>query len=585
MMDIMTLLNWITICVLGMMMIVRESCCFNDMDYLRKYGYLEPSDGRSDNLITNEYHKQAILKFQSMAGIPVTGIIDEDTRKAMLLPRCGVKDNIGTGDRARKKRYALHGSSWKQREILYRIKQYSRKVTIQEAQTELQRAFDLWSEVIPLKFVRSDYGPVDIEIKFVKGHHRDNTPFDGSGQTLAHAYFPQYGGDAHFDEDEKWTVNVADGVNLYQVAAHEFGHSLGLAHSEVPSALMAPFYRGYDKNFKLDPDDIKAVQELYGRKDQEITTRVQYITTPKPTVRNDLTSSVVVPYICRNATIDAVTRTDDGITYMFKDEHYYRLNEHVAGIHQDYPRLIHKDWGGVKGPIDAALSWPNGWTFIFKGPHYWKFRNQQLIYGPKNISEGFDGIPDNIDTAFVWSGNGKTYFVKDDKYWRYHGNRIDYGYPRILKIWRGLPARLNAAFQWQNSRTYFFSKDQYYRYNDLTFNVDSGGYPKDTSVWWLGCPSKSQVVAFDKHVRNSMQDSSYGVDGNIYNGNNGGQDEQWITINDPHKTSGFHDYSGSDAKNSFQDGVDSGTVIPRLNIETFITLYITCIIIKFIHLH
>lgn len=36
------------------------------------------------------------------------------------------------------------------------------------------------------------------------------------------------------------------------------------------------------------------------------------------------------------------------------------------------------------------------------------------MYGPKNISEGFDGIPNNIDTAFVWSGNGKTYFVKGE---------------------------------------------------------------------------------------------------------------------------------------------------------------------------
>lgn len=47
-----------------------------------------------------------------------------------------------------------------------------------------------------------------------------------------------------------------------------------------------------------------------------------------------------------------------------------------------------------------------------QGSQYWKFHNLQLIYGPKNISEGFDGIPSFIDTSFVWSGNGKTYFVK-----------------------------------------------------------------------------------------------------------------------------------------------------------------------------
>jgi len=28
---------------------------------------------------------------------------------------------------------------------------------------------------------------------------------------------------------------------------------------------MAPFYRGYDPNFKLDMDDVLAAQELYGK--------------------------------------------------------------------------------------------------------------------------------------------------------------------------------------------------------------------------------------------------------------------------------------------------------------------------------
>ncbi|CAH3128315.1 unnamed protein product, partial [Pocillopora meandrina] len=45
-------------------------------------------------------------------------------------------------------------------------------------------------------------------------------------------------GDAHFDDDEDFTTGTPLGINLDSVAVHEFGRSLGLAHSDVREAIM-----------------------------------------------------------------------------------------------------------------------------------------------------------------------------------------------------------------------------------------------------------------------------------------------------------------------------------------------------------
>ena len=56
-------------------------------------------------------------------------------------------------------------------------------------------------------FVRaSGSAEPDISIRFASYQHGDGDAFDGPGGTLAHAYFPQYGGDVHIDDSENWTV-------------------------------------------------------------------------------------------------------------------------------------------------------------------------------------------------------------------------------------------------------------------------------------------------------------------------------------------------------------------------------------------
>ncbi|KAH6938719.1 hypothetical protein HPB50_011993 [Hyalomma asiaticum] len=395
--------------------------------------------------------------------------VDNETAATMQLPRCGVRDKVGFGldARRRRRRYALQGSKWASNELSYRISKYPRRVKDRVAvDKEIARAF-----------------------KFVRGEHGDGDPFNGPGGTLAHAFFPRYGGDAHFDDEEKWTIDEYTGVNLFQVAAHEFGHSLGLSHSDVRRSLMAPFYRGFEPGFQLDRDDIDGVQALYGAVHR--TTKTPSKGSRKPAQPG--------PDLCQDATIDAATRTEDGSSYVFKGDYYWKIE--TDGIADGYPRRISDDWGGLPGHIDAALTWSDGKTFFFKGGNYWRFRNKQMSKGyPQKISVGFQGIPDNLDAALVWSGNGKTYFFKGNQYWRYDSRNevpVSDRYPQPVSNWNGVPGHLDAAFQWQNGYSYFFKGPNYYRFNDKDFGVDKGDppYPRATSVWWFDCKAMSSAMA------------------------------------------------------------------------------------------
>ncbi|XP_059614019.1 matrix metalloproteinase-14 isoform X1 [Phlebotomus argentipes] len=474
--------------------------------YLSQFGYL-PASARnpsSGGLLDEDTWTKAIQDFQGFAGLNVTGELDAETMELMTLPRCGVKDKVGFGTDSRSKRYALQGSRWKVKALTYRISKYPKRLNKPDVDKEIAKAFAVWSEYTDLTFTPKRTNPVHIEIRFEENEHGDGDPFDGPGGTLAHAYFPVYGGDAHFDDAEYWTIGSTRGTNLFQVAAHEFGHSLGLSHSDVRSALMAPFYRGYDPHFRLDSDDVQGIQALYGRKTSSGATTPTR-TTPRTPVHR------VNDELCQDAKMDAIFNSADGMTYAFKGSMYYRLTENAVA--EGYPKPISEGWPGLPSNIDAAFTYKNGKTYFFQGSKYWRYNGRQVDGDyPKPISEGFTGIPDNLDAALVWGGNGKIYFYKGTRFWRFDPLKrppVKSTYPKPISNWEGVPNNIDAALQYTNGYTYFFKDNKYYRFNDRTFSVDAADppFPRPTAHWWFGCKnipasfgSLGNVIADPEHT-------------------------------------------------------------------------------------
>ncbi|XP_056645822.1 matrix metalloproteinase-2-like [Diorhabda sublineata] len=144
-----------------------------------------------------------------------------------------------------------------------------------------EKAFDIWQQNSKFTFKRVLI-PVpspDLTITIVNEKHqfRANCQgneycafnFDGPGKVLAHAYFPSGDGciEIRFDRNERWNPNI-DGIvqdtetNFFLVLAHEIGHTLGIGHGDVSTAIMFPWYQ---KNITmLDEDDKMALESLYG---------------------------------------------------------------------------------------------------------------------------------------------------------------------------------------------------------------------------------------------------------------------------------------------------------------------------------
>ncbi|XP_052340888.1 72 kDa type IV collagenase-like [Oncorhynchus keta] len=277
-----------------------------------------------------------------------------------------------------------------------------------------------------------------------------------------------------YDDDRKWGFCPDQGYSLFLVAAHEFGHALGLEHSQDPGALMAPMYT-FTKNFRLSNDDIKGIQELYGAGTDKPVPPTQGPVTPM-----DICNEPVV--------FDAVAQIR-GETFFFKDRFIFRSTNFRGK--PSGPMLVATYWPELPVTIDAAYENPlEEKTVFFAGNEMWIFNADQIEKGyPKRISS--IGLPTDlkgIDAAFSFGKSQKTYLFAGDQFWRYNEakKKMDPGFPKLIAdSWNGIPDGIDSAFSLNGiDYTYFFKGAHYFKMDDSSLKiVKLGEITKD----WLGC--------------------------------------------------------------------------------------------------
>ncbi|XP_054464422.1 matrix metalloproteinase-9 [Anoplopoma fimbria] len=289
-----------------------------------------------------------------------------------------------------------------------------------------------------------------------------------------------------YDDDNKWGFCPDQGYSLFLVAAHEFGHALGLDHSNIRDALMYPMY-SYAEDFSLHEDDVEGIQYLYGRKTGPDPTPPQPDTTTptpnpdpiEPTTTTTTTTRPVDPSqdACKLTKFDTIT-VIEGALHFFKEGQYWKMSSESNGGLQG-PFSISQRWPALPAVIDSAFeNILSRKLYFFSGTRFWVYTGKSVL-GPRSIEKL--GLPNSVQKVegALQRGKGKVLLFSGENYWRLDvkAQTIDKGYPRYTDVvFGGVPNDAHDVFQY-NGHIYFCRDRFYWRMNSRR-QVDRVGYVK-----------------------------------------------------------------------------------------------------------
>jgi hypothetical protein len=171
-------------------------------------------------------------------------------------------------------------------------------VTQSQFEAAVESALAAWSAVAEITFTQTAVAGQNDALDFTFAR------LDGSGGTLAQAYFPddvnsaRIAGDVQFDSSEQWEIGNARGnaaFDLVAVAVHEIGHALGLEHSHVGGSIMASSISAASAFTSLSTTDKSAILQLYAAQSASTSSNPTSTSPSTPLTPTTTTPSTTTP--------------------------------------------------------------------------------------------------------------------------------------------------------------------------------------------------------------------------------------------------------------------------------------------------